>query len=234
MGVLTLLLLGVMGLFLVMLRAAGSGTASISASLDAGNALQRMTADLREARRFDLQDTTNYDALDSGNNVVAVTGLLLTFPGSYSATTVAKDSGGASTATLSGSNALWDPTVTTGNTLLFYRSDTTGQAKPSTGTCLWAVGTENGVAVNGPIIKSIAPVVDALQFIQPYAPGSTTLVKNEIKIKLTTAVYDPIHGTASSDSTTGGQSELTGECTYLRDHDPHDVLSATTNGHTQN
>ena len=231
LSILTLLLGGGAAMLTTMLRAGGAVSGATGASLDAGNALQRMTGDLREARRFSLQDNATYDATDVSNNVIAVTAVLMTSPASRAATTVAKDAAGTSTVALSGSAAPWDQAD--GPALLFFRSDTSGNASPNTGSCLWMRGTENGVAVDQAIVKSIAPALDAVQFIQPYQPGTTKPVVNEIKIKLTTAVYDPVHGTASSDSTTGGVTQLTGDCVYLRDHDTS-APSATTNGHTQN
>jgi len=239
--ILGLLMAGVIGMFLTMLRVGGSVTGSINSSLDARNAIQRIAGDFREARRFSLQDNATYDATDAGNSVVAVTGILMTFPGIHSAVTVAKDASGNTQAVLPSAQggALWDQSD--GGTLLFYRANwkqaqgADGTPNPNTGNCLWASGVENGGAVNGPIVKNIAPTPTAVQFIQPYVPGSNPLtpIPNEVKIKLTTSSYDPLHGTTSSDSASGGVTQLTGECVFLRDHDPSGTSSVTTNGHAQ-
>lgn len=239
--ILSLLMIGVISMFLAMLRIGGSVTGSVNASLDARNAIQRITGDFREARRFSLLDNATYDATDAGGNVVAVTAVQMTFPAARPAVTVAKDVGGNQKVFLPGPNAgaLWDRSD--GSALLFYRANwkqpegADGTANPNTGKCLWANGVENGAAVNGPIVKSIAPVLDAVQFIQPYVPASNppTPIPNEVKIKLTTASYDPVHGAASSDSAAGGVTQLTGDCVFLRDHDPSGTTSVTTNGRAQ-
>ena len=239
--ILSLLMAGVIGMFLTMLRIGGSVTGSVNASLDARNAIQRITGDFREARRFSLQDNATYDATDVNNNIVAVTGIQMTFPATRATVTVGEDVNANTTAALPGPSApaLWDQSD--GSTLLFYRANwkqpqgADGTPNPNSGNCLWASGTENGASVNGPIVKSIAPTLDAVQFIQPYVPGSNppTAIPNEVKIKLTTSNYDPVHGTASSDSAGGGVTQLTGDCVFLRDHDPSGTSSVTTNGHTQ-
>jgi len=239
--ILSLLMAGVIGMFLAMLRLGGSVTGSVNASLDARNAIQRITGDFREARRFSLQDNATYDATDANNNVVAVTGIQMNFPGARPTVTVAKDVNANTTAALPGpsAGALWDRSD--GSALLFYRANwqqpegADGTPNPNTGKCLWASGTENGASVNGPVVKSIAPTLNAVQFIQPYIPGSNppTPIPNEVKIKLTTSSYDPVHGNASSDSAAGGVTQLTGECVFLRDHDPSGTSSVTTNGRAQ-
>jgi len=210
--------------------------------MDARNALQRMTADFREARRFALLDNAVYDSTDASHNVVAVTGIQMTSPGVRAAVTVAEDAAGNTRADLPGpsAGALWDRSD--GGSLLFYRANwkqpegADGTANPNTGKCLWASGVENGAAINGPIVTSIAPTLDAVQFIQPYVPGSNPAlpISNEVKIKLTTSSYDPIHGATSSDSAAGGVTQLTGECVFLRDHDPSGVTSNGANGRAQN
>ncbi len=240
--ILSLLMAGVIGMFLAMLRIGGSVTGSVNASLDARSAIQRITGDLREARRFSLQDNAAYDATDANNNVVAITAIQMTFPAARATVTVAKDVNANATAALPGPNAgaLWDQND--GSALLFYRANwkqpdgADGTPNPNSGNCLWESGTENGVAVNGPIVKTIAPTPNAVQFIQPYIPGSSpaTPIPNEIKIKLTTSSYDPVHGAASSDSAAGGVTQLTGDCVFLRDHDPSGTSSSTANGHAQN
>ena len=239
--ILSLLMVGVITMFITMLRMGSSVTGSVNASLDARNAIQRITGDFREARRFSLQDNATYDATDAGNNVVAVTGVQLTFPAAHATVTVAEDVNGHTQVALpsSSAGALWDQSD--GSTLLFYRANwnqpqgANGTPNPNSGNCLWASGTENGASVNGPIVKSIAPTLDAVQFIQPYVPGSNPAIPipNEVKIKLTTSSYDPVHGTTSSDSAAGGVTQLTGDCVFLRDHDPSGTSSVTTNGHTQ-
>jgi prepilin-type N-terminal cleavage/methylation domain-containing protein len=240
--ILSLLMAGVMGMFIAMLRIGGSVTGSVNASLDARNAIQRITSDFREARRFSLQDNATYDATDAGNNVVAVTAVQMTFPAARPTVSVAKDVGGNQQVALPGpsAGALWDRSD--GSALLFFRANwkqpegVDGTPNPNTGKCLWVRGVENGAAVDGPLVKSIAPTLNAVQFIQPYVPGSNPpiTIPNEVKIKLTTASYDPVHGTASSDSAGGGVTQLTGDCVFLRDHDPSGVTSLGVNGQAQN
>jgi len=239
--ILSLLMAGVIGMFLTMLRIGGNVSGSVNASLDARNAIQRMSADFREARRFTLQDNATYDSTDASHNVVAITGIQMTFPSVHAPVTVAEDVNGNAQVNLPGpsAGALWDRGD--GGNLFFYRANwkqpegADGTANPNTGRCLWANGIENGAAVNGPLVTSIAPTLDAVQFIQPYVPGSNpaTPIPNEVKIKLTTSSYDPAHGTTSSDSAAGGVTQLTGECVFLRDHDPSGVTSNGANGRAQ-
>lgn len=235
MSVFALLTLGVISLFITMLRLCGSVQGATSASLDAANAVGRVTNSLREARTFTLMDGgafgTTYDAIDANGIYVAVTGIRISFPAPV--TTVAVTTPSTAAVALSGSDALWNRKGA-GQTLDFYRANLDGTPNPRTGVCLWASGTENGQPVNGPVIKSIAPTLDAVQFIQPNMPDGVTPLANEVKVKITSAYYDPARGYTSSDSATQVTTELTGECIYLRDHSPTGATSTGAHGQRQN
>ncbi|MEO7715508.1 MAG: hypothetical protein ABIY70_04860, partial [Capsulimonas sp.] len=105
---------------------------------------------------------------------------------------------------------------------------------PNSGTCLWEKGIDQGVSVNRAIIKSVAPSLNAVQFIQPYMPDGVTPIANEVKIKIISAYFDPIRGYTSSDAANGNVTQLTGEVVYLRDHNPFGATSTSAHGRTQN
>ncbi|BDI32333.1 hypothetical protein CCAX7_43840 [Capsulimonas corticalis] len=235
MGVFSLLMLGVMSLFITMLRLCASVNGASSSSLDAARGIQSVSDDLREARSFALMDGgtygTTYDAVDSTGNYVAVTGIHIVMPAANSSTSVKLTSGGSAQA-LTGGTSLWD-VKNDGVSLNYYRSNTNGTPNPNTGTCLWENGIDQGQAVNRAIIKSVAPLPNAVQFIQPYMPDGVTPIANEVKIKIVSSYYDPIHGYTSSDAANGNVTQLTGECVYLRDHNPFGVTSNGAHGRTQ-
>ena len=235
MGVFSLLMLGVMSLFITMLRLCASVNGASSSSLDAAKAIQLVTDDLREARSFQLMDGgsygTTYDSFNSSGVCMAVTGVHIIMPAQNTGASVRLTSGGAAQQ-LTGGTSLWD-VKTDGVSLNYYRSNPDGTPNPTTGTCLWETGIDQGASVNRAIIKSVAPSLDAVQFIQPYMPDGVTPIANEVKVKITSAYYDPIHGYVSSDAANGNVTQLTGECVYLRDHNPFGVTSTGAHGRTQ-
>lgn len=254
-GIFALLILGVVGIYIASLRLGVSVISDSSSSSDAANATQHVVNDLREAQNFELMDGTGqvdgtafgtaYDATDSNGNTV-VAGIRIFAPGRYAypssdpayGNTIQVKTSATRTITLSGTSAPWDHNQV-GTSLDIYRADyqktgvADGTVDPSAGAALWAKGTDNGVTVNKPIIKSISPTVDAVQFIQPYDSTTGKPLTNEVKIKITCAAYAPTHGEASSDSSAGGTCQITGECTYMRDHNPASTGSTDTNGRSQ-
>lgn len=237
---LSLLIMGVMGMFITMLRMTSSVSSSVSTSLDAANTIQRISADLREARRFTLPPGAIYNSQDSGGNLIAVTAIVITAPAARATVTATPNAGPNESlpgvAPGKSFPALWDRAD--GQTVTFFRANwkqsdgADGTANPNTGKCLWASGTENGQPINGPVIKDIAPALNAVQFIQPYDTNGNP-IPNQVKIKLTTAAYDATDGSTSSDSANGSVSQLTGECVYLRDHDTAGVTSSNINANSQ-
>ena len=244
LSILSMLLLGTVSVFLLMLRLSGSVMGASLSSTDASNAVQRITGDLREANSFTLLDDGAHDGVDANGNTV-VTGLTITFPKAYVSTssdgTVHYTTGaGASKGPLTGTDVPYNVTTQTdanSSTVSFYRANyqqangADGTPNPVSGKCLWITGTENGVALTpGPVIKTVAPTADAVQFIVPRQPDGVTPIMNEVEIKIVSGQYDPIHGTVSSDSAAGGATALTGECVYLRDHNPSPALPGGANG----
>ena len=230
-----LVTVGVVSLFITMLRFSGSVSATTNASIDAGNTIQRVTGDLREARDFSLMDggtyATTYDATDVNGNVVAVTGVHIIFPASDPTGSVFTAATGGSDP-LTGTNCLYDRTED-GPTLDIYRSNPDGTPNPSSGSCLWASGKEHGVLINKVIIKSVSPGLDSIQFIQPYLSDGITPIANEIQIKIACAYADPLHGYSTNESSLGKVTRLTGECVYLRDHNPYGNISGGAHGRIQ-
>lgn len=91
---LSLLLVGVMGIYTGMMRLCASVSAAAFVSSDASAAVQRVTGNLREAQNFELMDGggsvdgaafgTAYDATDSGTGaVLCVTGIRLFAPAAF-------------------------------------------------------------------------------------------------------------------------------------------------------
>lgn len=236
MGVFSLLMLATMGLFVTMLRLCASVSGASNSSLDAAKAIQAVSEDIREARSFTLMDGgtygTTYDAIDSAGNYIAVTGIHIVMPAGNTSTSVRLTSGGASQL-LTGGTSLWD-VKNDGVSIDYYRANANGTPNPNTGTCLWEKGIDQGVAVNRAIIKSVAPSLNAVQFIQPYMPDGVTPIANEVKIKIISAYFDPIRGYTSSDAANGNVTQLTGEVVYLRDHNPFGATSTSAHGRTQN
>ncbi len=242
LGILTLLLGGAVGVFILMLRLTGSVVGASLSSADASNAVQRITADMREADHFTLLDDATHDAVDKNGHTV-VTGITITSPtpyisplstnGSIYYTTGANVSKGP----LTGANVPYKIGSPSTATVSFYRADwnqsngANGTPDPTAGNCLWVTGTENGAAITpGPVIKTIAPTADAVQFIVPMQADGVTPIANEAEIKIISGQYDPVHGTTSSDSATGGATALTGDCVYLRDHSPTPAAAGGANG----
>lgn len=244
LSILSMLLLGTVSVFLLMLRLTGSVMGASLSAADASNAVQRVTANMREANSFTLLDDAANDAIDTNGNTV-VTGITLTFPKPYVSSspdgTVHYTTGaGVSIGPLTGTDAPYNVATKTDSscaTVSFYRANyhqpngADGTPNPSSGNCLWVTGTENGVVLTpGPVIKTIASTADAVQFIVPYQPDGVTPITNEVEIKIISGQYDPVHGTVSSDSASGGATALTGECVYLRDHNPTPVIPGGANG----
>lgn len=242
LGILSLLLTGVVSVFILMLRLSGSVIGASLSSTDAANGVQRITADLREADHFSLLDDAAHDAVDKNGNTV-VTGITITFPTPYVSplsgdgkiyyTTGANVSRGP----LVGANVPYNLGSQSPATVSFYRANwkqpegADGTPNPATGKCLWVTGTENGVALTpGPVIKTVAPTADAVQFTAPRESDGVTLIGTEAQIKIVSGQYDPIHGTTSSDSAAGGATALTGDCVYLRDHNPTPAAAGGANG----
>ena len=240
--ILTLLLTGAVGTFIMMLRLSGSVVGASLSSADASNAVQRITADLREADHFTLLDDATHDGVDKNGNTV-VTGITITGPTQYISPLSANGSvyyttgANVSNGPLTGANVPYKIGSPSAATVSFYRADwhqsngADGTPDPTAGNCLWVTGTENGVVITpGPVIKTIAPTVDAVQFIVPMQADGVTPVANEAQIKIVSGQYDPIHGTTSSDSAAGGATALTGDCVYLRDHNPAPTAAGGANG----
>ena len=241
LAILTLLLSSAVAVFILMLRLSGSVVGASLSSTDASNAVQRVTADLREADSFVLLDDAAHDAVDKNGHIV-VTGITITFPTAY----VSPLSGDGKIYYTTGANVSKGPLTgadvpykngSPGATVSFYRANwkqpdgLDGTPNPATGNCLWVSGTENGVALTpGPVIKTIAPTADAVQFVVPYQPNGSTRILNEAQIKIVSGQYDPIHSTTSSDAATGGATALTGDCVYLRDHNPQPPAAGGANG----
>ncbi len=91
---LSLLLLGVMGVYTTMMRLCASVTASAFVSADAANAVQRVTGNLCEAQNFEMMDGngsvdgtafgTTYDAINASNGaVICVAGIRLFSPAAF-------------------------------------------------------------------------------------------------------------------------------------------------------
>ena len=236
LSIITLLGLGFMTLYINMVRSGATVRSMTIVTADAGNAIGVIESALREARRFELMEGgtygTTYLATDGSGNGVAITGIRIIYPAYKSDVRVVTSTGNLA---MSGTRALMD-IRNDGAFLEVYRSDENGTAAPNTGNCLWARGTLNKVTlpVGGRIlIKNVADVVGAVQFIQPYAPGSTTPLANQVRIKVTTSTYDRVRGSTSSEASKGKQTALTGEHAFLRNHDPNGVTSGAAHGKTQ-
>ncbi len=243
LAVLTLLLGGVVGVFILMLRLSGSVIAAALSSTDASNAVQRVTGDLREADHFSLPGDADggytgpsATAVDKNGNTV-LTGIQITFPSRYAMPVSYTTGAGVSPAPLNGTGLPYSIGVPGAAVVTFYRANwhqpdgADGTSNPTSGNCLWVTGTENGVAVTpGPVIKTIAPTADAVQFIVPRQADGVTPIANEVELKIVSGQYDPIHGTTSSDSAAGGATALTGDCVYLHDHNPAAHLPGGANG----
>ena len=228
----SLLMLAMMSLYTMMLRVAATAVSIGTTSLDAANAIQKVTSSLRQAQSFQVMDNSTYDAVDSSGNVVAVTGLNVISPAAASSISVVVTSAGA-TVPLSGTSAIFDRTKT-GTTLLFYRSDNKGNPLPSTGSCVWMKGTDTGVTVNRALIDTVSSEATAVQFIQPYMPDGVTIIPNAVEVSIVTANNNGTRGTVSSHSTRGSTTMLTGDQSYLRDHNPTGATSTGAHGRTLN
>ncbi len=233
-SVFAIIIAGTTALLVMLLRMCNNLTAGTMSAIDASLAIGRVAQNVRQAQKFDLMipeegyGTTYYAPNPSSTSNIVVTGVRIYAPSAASSTIIAVG-GTSGNVTLAGTSALANPKET-GATLDFYRSDTSGNPAPTTGTCLWMKGTENGLAVNRALVKTVAPAWNAVQFVQPYMADGTTPLPNAVTIKLTCAYYSRINGSVSSDSGKGGVTQVTGECIYLRNHDPNGVTSTGAQG----
>lgn len=248
----TLIIGGTTTLLVMLLRMCSNLAAGTMASVDASLAINRVTQNIRQAQSFQLMATeggvSTYAADPNNAANVAVTAVRVYTPRPAPVVNITIN-GAAKALPNAGTNqpALLDRTtpsatgVDTRPTLDFYRSDKNGNPLPSTGDCLWMTGTEDGQVIptqagkapGRALVSHIAPVWNAVQFIQPYMPDGTTPIKNAVVVKITCSYYSRINGNASSDSGKGGVTQLTGECVYLRNHDPSGVSSGGAVGKRQ-
>lgn len=142
-GLLSLLLVSVLGIYTQMMRLCASISAAALVSADASTAVQRVTGSLREAQNFELMDSgggvdgasfgTTYDAVDpSTGAVVCVTGIRLFSPavfqsqstpppGTPQGTVGITINGRAGVTALTGTTAPWDHNGA-GTTLDIFRA----------------------------------------------------------------------------------------------------------------
>lgn len=226
------------GLYVTSIRVGSTAVNQTVTSQDAATAILTVENALREARRFELMEgggwSTDYCAQDANGAIVAVAGVHIVYPAASDAISVVTD-GAGTTVTLNGSRSIVD-SGSDGAYLDVYRSDAAGNPAPSNGTHLWAKGTLNG----GPLpargislCNNVASWCGAVQFVQPCAPGTTTPLKNQMRVKLTTGRWDRVQGEVTSESTRGAVTSLTGQNVFLRNHDPSGAFSSAAHGQSQ-
>ena len=246
MSLMAIMFLGAMTLYTESIRAATKSSAQISANQSSANGLQHVEDDLREAYDFALpEDSATFGStLGSGyapddfqetytDPLTSVartidTGIKLSYPNAASSTVY--NSAGASI-----NPARYDNS-TAGTSLFIYRADM--PANPATGTpatpdaelgdCLWASGSENGIAINQSLarlsdsrsalggISASNTVPNAVEFLRN--PAVTFLVET----RLISSYYSPISSSNSTivnqQSNQSNKTLLTGVSVLMRNH----------------
>jgi len=252
MLIMAIILLGSIDLFISSLRGSVDSLALNYANEDASNALQTIVEKTREAYYFQLPDESDFTppagssagsyqtsmAVD-GTSETICTGMLVTMPNKTQ--TVSVNLAEGNTVQYSGLYYRDQGTngLVSGQQILYYRADLPSGPPPYTvpaepdaanGNCLWELtvsDNDGSPTVDGPIITSIAPVINAVQFLRPQtlpnALGVTTSIPYEVEIKVICSSYAPI-GTdryETNEVTNGaaGTTSLDGKCVFMRDHE---------------
>jgi type II secretory pathway pseudopilin PulG len=245
-----MLLLGSINLFIGALRNTIDAQALVYSNQDASAALQTIVDKTREAYYFQLPDEAAFappagtsagsyqtQITVSGGSETVCTGMLITMPNKSQSVSVALDSGSTSVPGFyyrdQGTNGL-----VSGQQILYYRSDPDGTPDAAAGTCLWAltVSDNDGSSptFNQALIKTVAPLPNAIQFVRPQSEpnslGVTTSIPYEVEIKIICSSYAPTSTAANGSYATNevsnggsGSTYLDGKCVFMRDHE----LSAT-------
>lgn len=219
----SLLLLGVIDLFLSAARLTGRTNALASASADGANAVQRVIDGARQAQSLCLPSDAGFRPLPGFSSVgtfykttmgtaTILTALQINQPAARTPSVLT--AGGASVPV-----AAFDRGATSGF-LLFYRGNADQSPNPATGQFLWEYSSATGTAVAR--CRTVDnTVADAVQFVQP-SGGST-----QIAVKVVSSSYSPINGKMTTEQTDGSAtSALTGKCVLMRDYSTNNTPSA--------
>jgi len=240
-----LILMTVMELFVYMLRTTMAANSTMFASSDSNKAMNHIIERAREARWLALPDdaspvftpppltlcqeqsggacqSSDFETTYGGN---VDTGVEIVFPAGSTTpnpvyTACSADTTNTPCVVLGSGSGTAVPVYnrdTDGVNLYIYRANSNGSPNPSTGTCLWEAGTDNGVQVNQALMSSVAAAPNAIQFQRP-ATGAFQISGYEMDVKIVSGYYSPISGSTTNESTNGNiATTLTGKCVLLRD-----------------
>lgn len=219
----SMLLLGVITLFISAARLTGRTHALMSASSDGANGVQRVIDGARQAQSLSLPDDASFKPLPGFGSVgtfykttigsaTILTALQVNLPAAQTPTVL----------NISGTSipvTAFDRNGTSGY-LLFYRGNADQTPNPATGQFLWEYSSAAGTAVARcrTVDNSVA---DAVQFVQP-SGGAT-----QIAVKIISSSYSPVNGKMTNEETDGSTtSALTGKCVLMRDYSTNNTPSA--------
>jgi len=244
-SLMSILFLCAMNLYIEALRSAAKSGAQISANATAANGLQHIKQDVREAYASILPSTipapnpafgtdlghgyppaqfqTTYLDPATGTNRTINTGLKIVFPATKASHVFS--TGGTVLAPQYDISAA-------GAAVYIYRADfpaNPGAASPAVpdpaaGDCLWASGTENGVAINRCLARlsdsrsgaaAANTIPNAVEFLKPPEP-------NSLEIRLISSYFSPISSAGSTlanqQSSESNKVLLTGKCVFMHNH----------------
>lgn len=219
----SMLLLGVVTLFISAARMTGRTHALMASSADGANAVQRIIDGVRQGQSLRLPDDTGFKPVAGYSSIgtyykatmgsaTILTALQVNLPATQTPSVL--NVGGASVSV----NA-FDRSGTSGY-LLFYRGDANQAPNPTSGQYLWEYSSLSGTAIARcrTVDNSVA---DAVQFVQP-SGGAT-----QIAVKIVSSSYSPVNGKMTNEETDGSTtSAMTGKCVLMRDYSTNNAPSA--------
>jgi type II secretory pathway pseudopilin PulG len=242
LAILSLLFVTALTVYVASFKLSMRVQASVSATTDAGLAIERIMNDVREAAWIDLPDdpssqftappgvtSSSFSTTYLGNTVDTAVEIVYQ---STSSVTVSSGTNTTVSDTIDDRNGISSTQI-----LWIYRSDASGTPNAA-GGYLWINGSENGTTVDQAIMKSVDPTSSgAVQFSRPYnAASSPSALPYQLQAKIVSSYYSPVNGNQTSESTNGTQAtDLAGRCVEMRNHDTnldHDPGSTTVNSIT--
>ncbi len=179
------------------------------------------------ASRFANYTAANFTNTNS-SGAVCYTGAFIAYPAVTTAINIVTSTGVAPTTAVTP----YDATGTSTTYVLFFRSDSSGNPLPATGTYLWETGTVNGQIVDKAVVKTIdTNAWNAVEFDRPVNPSTSTVIWSQIQVKIVTGAYSAQNGVNTNEATNGSNDDITvGKTILLRDFDQsgHSNLNSNT------
>ena len=179
------------------------------------------------ASRFANYTAANFTNTNA-SGAVCYTGAFIAFPAVTTAINIVTSTG----ATPSTPVTPYDATAASTTYVLFFRSDSSGNPSPASGTYLWETGTVNGAVVDQAVVKTIdTNSWNAVEFDRSVNPSTSTVIWNQMQVKIVTGAYSAQNAVNTNEATNGSNDDITvGKTILLRDFDQtgHSNLNSNT------